>query len=408
MKTLAIFLAMALAAAAEQASYSTDFEFLWKSLGEKVPADLMKARGVDWAAVRKTYAPLAKAAKTDVEFARVCSDLVQQLRDGHAYVECKTVKPEDLFDATASMNPGLGLVECQGGRFMVLSAYRDAAAAGLKRGMIVLTVDGVDAAKVATKAADETWKRGGFSSARGARFGAVWNLLSGKLDTEVKLTVETEPGKQKEFTLKRTLRLLRCPKPKEWYAPEGLKTEGRDTTWALLDESWGLIQSARFGDDDGGKAAIETALAGLKDAKGLILDVRGNGGGGVPSIAWPEDKPIAILIDPGTLSAGEGFAGHFGDTSKNPKRRATIRLFGATTAGSSGEKTHLSTPSGLVTAHFVSRGYKGSLNCGPGGMIEFYGVHPDVEVLPDPALAAKGEDACVEKAKAFLKNPAAK
>lgn len=387
----------------DAASYPGDFEFMWKTVKEKCSPDLLKLKGVDWERVRKEYEPRVKEARTDEEFVRLCAEVLGKLRDGHAYLECASIGPERLYPTEDRWNPGVGLIECKGGTIAILSvdAKGDAAAKGLKKGTVVRKIDGEDASKVAEKRSGELWNEGYVSSERAARHKAVWTLLRGKKDSEVEVEVETDGRAVKTFVLKRSSPpLLRCPKLGDYGAPDGLKQEGA-CSYAALGKDWGYLYIPRFEGQDGGRAAVEKILKGLEKSKGLIVDIRGNGGGGVPDVEWPADKPVVLIIDPGTLSAGEGFAAYFG-SSKESKAHPNLKVIGRATAGSSSAKTSAAVPSGLFSFHFSTRGRKGVVNCGPGGMIEYYGVRPDEEVWPDVDRLRKNRDACVDRAVELL------
>ncbi len=385
------------------ASYLKDFDFLWTTLRDQVPGEILRVKGVDWNAVRKEFEPKVRAAKDDREFVRLCAWAVMRLRDGHAWVSCPTVKPEEIYGTEETRsNPGIGLVEC-GGRLelAILTVLGPAAQAGIERGMVVKKINGEPASAWSDKAYVSAWAGGGYSSDRAARHAAIWNLLSGPKDSEVTVEVEGKDRATKTVTLKRSWgRLLRCPKLQDYVSVGAIRTQG-SCGWATLENDIGYLQIHDFRGGDGGKADIEAALQDLGAAKGLIVDVRGNGGGGVPQVAWPT-KPTVLIIDPGTFSAGEGFAAYFGWSKETPKGHPDLRIVGQGTAGSSSAKAEAKVPSGLFSFGYSTRGRKGVVNCGPGGMIEFYGVHPDEPVLPDAADLRAGKDTCLERAKALL------
>ena len=390
-------------------AFQGDFRFLWEELSQKYPRELFEAKGIDWAAVKAEFEPRVAAARTDEEFVKLCIEVVGRLKDGHAYVECKSIPVEKLYPVDDRINPGAGLVECADGSIAILRVYPNSPAekAGLKPGMVVKTVDGEDAKAYAEKVAKARWDRGGVSSERAARHAAVWTLLSGLKGSSVKLGVEVPGAGLRAAVLERSFgQLLRCPKLGDYPPPDGLKSQGR-CSFALVQGrggKYGYLYLLKFDGRDEGKADIEKILADFKKEKvrGLVVDVRGNGGGGVPAVEWPADLRTVLIIDPGTFSAGEGFAAYFGWTKETPQGHPGLQIIGQGTAGSSSEKAAATVPSGLFTFHYACRGRKGVVNCGPGGLIEFYGVKPHEEVKPDVKDLRKGQDTCLLRAVAIL------
>ncbi len=390
-------------------SYIGDFVFFWEELSAKYPKELFEAKGIDWAAVKKEFEPRVAAARTDEEFVKICAEALGRLKDGHAYVECKSIPADRLYPSDERINPGAGLVECSDGSIAVLKVYKNSSAekAGVRPGMVLKSVDGEDAKAYADKVAKARWDRGYVSSERAARHAAVWTLLSGQKDSMVKVGFVAPGGKTQVANLSRSFgQLLRCPKLGDYPEPGGMKEQGRCMFGMLQGRGgkYGYLYILKFDGRDGGKAEIDKALAGFKEAKirGLIVDVRGNGGGGVPTVEWPADLRTVLIIDPGTFSAGEGFAAYFGVSRDRPKGLQDLVIIGQGTAGSSSEKSACTVPSGLFTFHYACRGRRGAIQCGPGGLIEFYGVKPHEEVKPDVKDLQSGKDTCISRAVAIL------
>ena len=135
----------------------------------------------------------------------------------------------------------------------------------------------------------------------------------------------------------------------------GIEDGGADVQWVRLEDGIGYISVRRI--RQGLEVSLDQALRALGDIKGLILDVRGNSGGGfdantafrnfdpAPAGAtashWPLYRgPIAMLIDERCISAGEGWASWF-------VARKRARLFGTTTAGASARKEIYTLTNGL-------------------------------------------------------------
>jgi carboxyl-terminal processing protease len=157
---------------------------------------------------------------------------------------------------------------------------------------------------------------------------------------------------------------------------------------------------------------LDAALKKLGDIRGLIIDVRGNSGGGFDTRAAvanfvPDDAaaanvgdpnrprykgPIALLLDERCISAGEGWASWFVATKR-------AKTFGSTTAGASSRKETYTLTNGLFSVVVPVKAYTGSLD----RPIERRGLEPDVPVRCTASDLAAGKDTVLEAARAYLK-----
>ncbi len=159
----------------------------------------------------------------------------------------------------------------------------------------------------------------------------------------------------------------------------------------------------------------------LKDAAGLIIDLRGNGGGTFNSIDWlggwtlaepvsfgtlninriplklsstPQargfKKKVAVLIDRNSFSAAEIFAAGVQDAKAG-------RIYGTTSGGQCLPSMFVALPSGFRLQTLIGAEKRAS-----GGHIEKVGVTPDVIVEATSAGLLDGKDAVIEKAAADL------
>ena len=148
--------------------------------------------------------------------------------------------------------------------------------------------------------------------------------------------------------------------------------------------------------------SLDQAVGKLRNARGLIIDVRGNSGGGYDArrahrnFALDDEQeprrprfkgPIALLIDARCISAGEGWASWF-----IAKKRA--KVFGTATAGASSRKRTYTLRNGLYKVRFPIKLYRGSLD----RPIEHRGLEPDVAVQQNAQDLAKGRDTVLEAA----------
>jgi C-terminal processing protease CtpA/Prc len=197
------------------------------------------------------------------------------------------------------------------------------------------------------------------------------------------------------------------------FAPKDVQTLGRQS-YGKTARGFGYIH---LRDIPGDLAAqLDTMLAALGDAPGLILDLRANGGGGCDHAAvfgrfvatnkvWrqypsagarPFAGPLVLIADAGTRSAGETVAGMFKEDGRG-------YLIGDTpTAGMSAQKEAIVVPSGLFTVNFAIASNKGRFNDGRG--IEGVGVPPNEIVPYDPIELAHGVDTEIRRAEDLLEH----
>jgi carboxyl-terminal processing protease len=183
-------------------------------------------------------------------------------------------------------------------------------------------------------------------------------------------------------------------------------TDSADLSWVMLENQVGYVYVRRI--TQGLAPGLDRAIKGLAGMKGLIIDVRGNSGGGFeastgfqnfdlsPGAIVEPERPlfrgqIALLIDERTISVGEGWASWF-----IAKERA--RVFGTTTAGASARKETYTVSNGLYKVVVPVKAYTGFLD----RPIERRGLEPDVEVRCRAHDLAEGRDTVVETAIKWL------
>jgi C-terminal processing protease CtpA/Prc len=140
---------------------------------------------------------------------------------------------------------------------------------------------------------------------------------------------------------------------------------------------------------------MKEAFVTYDDAKGWIIDLRGNGGGGYDQALYEVlralPQPLAVIIDAGCTSAGETLA-------RDLVRYANARLFGSPTAGSSSAKRTWSFPSGIATLSLPRRSRWGI----SGRPIEFNGIRPDENVEAVPEEVQRGQNSAILRAEEYL------
>jgi len=235
---------------AHDSTYAQDFDELWETLRARYC--FFDAKRTDWDRVRATYRAPALAAGSVEAFEAICGRVLGELYDAHTHLS----NPPDgtrrwpLYDL---------LVERAGddARIVAIQDESSALDAGLAIGDLVLTVDGESIAQLVRDIAPKC-----LASADPAA--DAWSLnvaVAGRRGQPRRMTVKSGAAAPRELTLPLKQR------------PDAPAVESRPLANGL-----GYIAIHTFGDDRI-VAAFESALETLRDTRGLVIDVRRNGGG---------------------------------------------------------------------------------------------------------------------------------
>jgi carboxyl-terminal processing protease len=253
------------------------FEQVWSLINEKYyDADF---NGVDWKTVGDRYRPLIEKSESDEEFYALLDKMAGELRDSHTRVFSPKRREDRKNRKSAGIGISLGNIENE---FVVteIVSGSEAAQSGVKTGMIVKVIDGQPAAEAFEKALAEI---GASSSERALQLRALSKLLAGKSGTSLKLGLVDFDGKEFEIELMRR-EYSNAPQFVEKLLPSGLIY-------------------AKFGSfNENAAKQLEKSLRKNKNANGLILDLRGNGGGDgdaglrVAGYFLNEQLPVARIV----------------------------------------------------------------------------------------------------------------
>jgi carboxyl-terminal processing protease len=293
-----------------------DFDELWNTLNQRYCFFAEKA--TDWQAVRRLYRPLANKAETIPEYAEVLRQVLCELYDPHTRLS-------EPPDGSPRFPPFDLWTEWRSGKAVILDVQPGSGAmeAGLLPGFEITAVDGKRIAEAARAALPRCLSR----PDPAADLWALQSAVAGHRGQDRTLEV-IEPGgrRRKQLIGKPT-----TPGP------------AKPVTWRRLDAGFGYIRISTFG-DSAAVPEFDQALVELKDAPGLILDLRSNGGGdtaiGKPMMGrfiaepkvyatmrrregaglsepWAErveprgpftwTRPVVVLIDHWSASMAEGF-----------------------------------------------------------------------------------------------------
>ena len=367
-------------------------------------------KGIDWGEVEARYLSRASQIEGHEAYWRVVSEMLAELNDGHTGV----TRPSPQANRRT-----FALCRDVAGTIVLAQLGETAREAGLARGDQVLAVDGLPVER-ALEALPPGLASG--STSHGRRYVAALHLLSTTADT-MRVTVLDAQGQE------RTVELV-------WPADPVPESEANTTDEPLirgerLASGVGLIRLPTFGAGTGHAlvAEFDAALDALMDAPGLILDVRGNGGGSTmlsdpmagrlmtdpfvygreyfrarlpqrgvrPWFSYgvrPRGRiypgPVVVLTDAGTFSTAENFVVALVDSGR-------AVAVGRQTAGASGNPVSFVLPGG-GRARFST----GDFRRKDGTPIEGIGIAPDIPVTWTVDELRQGLDPDLSAAEAWL------
>lgn len=406
-----------------------DFDAAWTAIDETYfDPDF---NGLDWDAIRDELRPRAEASTNLSEVRAVIEEMLARLDQSHFGL----LPAEALPPATGGsdgvtpegLEGGLGLdFRLRDDRLLVTEVRADgpAAAAGIHAGWILKELDGLTPEDLLERFAASSDTLGPRRVAAGMRQ-VFQNRSFGKIGTSVELVLLD--GNDEEVTLE----VARGPRDVIAHAAAStLPTFYLEFASEILERdgarygrihftNWFLPMSPM----------VDAAIDEMRDCAGLVIDLRGNGGGvlmmcmGLAGHFFDEKKelgamqyqaskmkflanprrinpdgkrvtpyagPLAILIDETSGSASEVFAGGLQSVGR-------ARVFGATSAGAVLPARTTTLPGGDSILHAMA-----NFKTADGTLLEERGVIPDVPVALDRATLLAGRDPVLEAALAWL------
>jgi carboxyl-terminal processing protease len=395
------------------------FDYVWSAIRDRHWDP--KLGGLDWQAVRDELRPRMEKADSMPEARSVLHDMIARLHESH----CNVI-PADVYEHLGRSDPfgpesGEGSAGFDfrviGGKTVVTSVEEGSSAAvhGVRPGWVLLQIDGAELAPliedISKSYRGSTWQDLMLNRTIGAR-------LAGPAGAPLTITFLDGNDKPREIGLTRG-------KPKGFKSQFGYLPA--HYTWIATRRLAGNIGYIRFNfflDPARLMKAFGEAVQSCLPCEGVVIDLRGNPGGlGIMAMGmagWFIEKPnqrlgtmymrettlqfvvnprigayqgpLALLVDGGSASTSEVFAGGLKDLGR-------ARLFGTRTAGAALPSVFERLPNGdgfqYAVANYISAG---------GRPLEGVGVAPDVEApLTREALLA-GRDPALEAALEWIRN----
>jgi carboxyl-terminal processing protease len=235
------------------------FDFVWSTIEERYYDPNLN--GVDWKAVGARYRPLAMAAADDDAFWDVLDRMAGELRDSHTRVE--SPRRVELRKRNESISLGFSFVPLEGSLVVSsVSNESDAWWAGVRPGMLVVSIAGEPAGEAYARLMADTRYD---STERSRHFRVLRRLNLGDEGTAVDFTFERGDGSRFEA------RVARRKFPTRAFASHRVLPSGvgylRMSQWTL-----------------GAMSQALSALREVREAPGLVIDLRGNPGGSVHTV----------------------------------------------------------------------------------------------------------------------------
>ena len=367
---------------------------------------------LDWNQTYVDFLSKVRATPSTEEYYHVLMQFAALLKDGHTNVYPPEAIQNDFYG-----KPGLHTRLAE--NTVVVTGVDDPAllAQGWRLGDVLLKIDGEDIRHYAEREIAPYQSSSTPQDLEVRTFD--YALLSGRAGSEFHVTVRNGDGKEEEraltrLTLADQMKLKKAPKASFRMRPDGIAV-------LTIDE---------FEDTEGTKALLANMPA-VTSSKGLVIDVRANGGGSTPvdllqvlareqirgamvrtrsyvaadrargvlpgwtdvppfeAPADPDhhvDVPVAVLTSARTFSAAEDFVAMFDAMH----RGITV---GETTAGSTGQPLFFQLPGG-GSARVCTRNDRAS----DGTAFEGVGLRPTISVSPTVESFRQGTDIAVERA----------
>lgn len=359
----------------------------------------------DWDAVLKAFLPKMAAAQNAREYQLAVAEMVAHTRDSHCWVSS-----HELTQFYGIAPPGIELRWIE--NRPVVTRVMDAILADrIHPGDELTKIDGEPYAR----RAEDLEKHIAASTPQAMKSRIMSQLLNGPDNSEVRVTIKTGSGPEREVTLNRTV--ANFPKMIAYRAGE---------IFYSITPKIGYVDLARLSN-----AQVDAMFEKFVDTDAIVLDMRGYQQGTSPSIASrlsEKAAPIAVSFRLNFVTAeglGEknflGWEQHISAATKPRYKGKTVMLIderaisaaehsglfyraangtvfiGSPTTGADGAVTWFQAP-GAIRITFSGE----DVRWPDGKQLQRVGLKPDVEVYPTIEGIRAGRDEVLDRAVAYL------
>jgi len=365
--------------------------------------------GVDWQKLHDRYRWQVMFA-SDSDYYRLVNEMLWELNVSHLAVVPRDYWP--LAEPTVLAEGSTGIdVRLLDGEVVITSVEPGSPAdkAGLRPGFVIQSIDGSTIEQIATEAELGMDPPDNERHRIEAITSDILGRIYGPPDTDVTIVYLDEQGKQLQRSIERRSR------PGKTAPAPGFPLNFIEFESKRLDDGIGYIHFNWFHAALAHK--LPRTIASMRDAPGLIIDLRGNPGGmrdaaiaGAAQLVGERTKcstlrrrdgnrdivlgpayesyegPVVVLIDVMSKSSSEFFAA----CTQAIGRSVVI---GERSPGSVGPAGLMLLPNGATFIYLVAQ--ETTLD---GTVLEGHGVIPDIEVALDRTLLSQGIDSQLEAA----------
>ena len=396
------------------------FDMVWRTVKEKHFDPTFG--GVNWDAVRNKYEPQVAGVKTDSEFYALLRRMLGELHLSHfgiippaAQLDVAT-KPDTAVEGDAGAE--LQLIDKQA---LIVTVAPDSAAfkAGLRPGFVITQINQTKLAEFLPQI-DKRLAEGSLAKglAQLYRNRSVNNLLAGAAGDKLKISYMDAQDRPAAAEIVLPARQGALTPAVGFMPPQRLSFTNKrlaNGVGYISFNIWLIPQMEK----------LRAAVREMKDAPGLIIDLRGNPGGigglaaGLAGMLTDKESslgamhlrtgriafavfpqtgayngPLAVIIDSGSASTSEIFAAGLQEMG-----RAVI--VGEQSPGAALPSTFVKLPTGATFQYAVA-----DFQTPQGVLIEGRGVTPDISAKPTRAALLQGVDAPLAAALEYLQKQA--
>lgn len=390
------------------------FEKVWTTINEKHFDPTFG--GVNWQKVREIYEPKAQAAKSDAELYAVLRQMLSELKLSHFAI----MPPEAEMQASQATSGLTGIeLKMLENQAVISQIQKNSTAeqANLKTGFVVEKVDGKTVAEWLASLNNSLEKRAVPEAQRRLyRERTLQAIINGTAGTKAKIEVLDGKDQMQSFEVARAENKGEMSLAVGNFPPQPVIFEAKkleNNIGYIRFNIWVIPQMPK----------IREAVNSMKDADGIIIDLRGNPGGiggMAPGIAgllvkeqaslgsmktrisetkfiiYPQGETfkgkVVILTDYGSASTSEIFAAGLQEIGR-------AKVVGETSAGAVLPSVFEKLPTGAIFQYVISD-YRTPKNI----LLEHRGAIPDAEVKLTRASLLEGRDLQIEEAVKQIKN----